>query len=100
MKPNTSVSVLHFLLCKGVHLNEIQRFIDAAPHEVDPAADTVPAPPPSMDGSVDPDTAPTPKLPPRPERLPETAPAASLLDLSRQPDAFWDEVAGLVECLP
>lgn len=96
MHNNTAVALAHIFLSKGIHLREIQRFIDANP-SVDPAADTIPAPPPSNDGSVDPDALPTPKLPPKPT-LPRFAPAASLLDLSSHGEAFWEEIAGLVEC--
>jgi hypothetical protein len=78
-----------------VHFGEIQRFVDASAR-VDPNADTIPAPPPVDDGTVDPDQVPTQRcprvVPPDSTLLPPEA-----LDLRDRSEAFWGGVAGLVE---
>ena len=99
MKDNTAVAFAHLFLGKGVHLNEVQRFIDASP-SVDPVADTVPAPPPEKDGSVDPDEVPTIPCPRPPQTLlPAFELSPSAIDLRSAPEGFWDEIAELIECL-
>lgn len=111
MNDSTAVEFAYQFLARGLHFREIQRFVDARSPSVDPTADTVPAPPPSRDGSIDPDTTPTPRLPtPDYVRHPETLPApiatariggagGPLLDFRGKSEEFWDEVAELVECL-
>lgn len=71
MEGNTSVEFAYLLLQKGVHLREIQRFVDSAV-AVDLHAETIPTPPSSKDGSRDPETASTAPCSgpmPREERL-------------------------------
>ncbi len=100
MQVSTSVDFAYLLLCKGVHLCEIQRFVDAHIADVDVEADTIPAPPPSDSGYTDPDTRPTIPAPPMVPlgRLEPSRPASELLDFRGAPDTLWDELEGLVEC--
>lgn len=103
MQSSRGVGVAYALLCKGVHLSEIQRFVHAVEPAIDVEADTVPAPPPDM---RDPDTYPTP-LSPRPGILAgfdaaesgarELFSAEELADHRGVPESYWEDVAELVE---
>ena len=96
---STTIGFAYLLLCKGVHLREIQRFVDADLDGIDPAADTIPAPPPSDVGAVDPDERPTVPAPPMvPINRHTNRTASDLLDLRGAPVGFWDDIEGLVEC--
>jgi hypothetical protein len=74
------------LLGRGIHLREIQRFLDAG--NVDPHAETIPAPPSADAGAAD---------PPEYTRDTRPCPPPSLLDLRERSPEQWNTIAELVE---